>query len=35
VVDPSGPGVVGVGEGLSAGDGKGDAAADTGVSING
>jgi hypothetical protein len=30
VVDPSGPGVVGVGEGLSAGgDGKGDAA-DTG-----
>jgi hypothetical protein len=35
VVDPSGPGVVGVGEGLSAGrDGKGDTA-DTGVSING
>jgi hypothetical protein len=35
VVDPSGPGVVGVGEELSAeGDGKGDAA-DTGVSMDG
>ena len=35
VLDPSGPGVVGVDVGLSAeGDGKGDAA-DTGVSIDG
>jgi hypothetical protein len=35
VVDPPGPGVVGVGGGLSAGrDGKGDAA-DTGVSMKG
>jgi hypothetical protein len=35
MVDPSGPGVVGVGDGLSAGsEGKGDAA-DTGVSMDG
>ena len=35
MIDTSGPGVVGAGEGMSAGDdGKGDAA-DTGVSIDG